>query len=324
MTSRNPRTEDRESAPRDPGTITIEDAFDAVTLHWSSMALTGELSPQTVQLFTRLTKDFRAFAHLHGITRLDEIPPRLVRAFEDAPGFDRRANRQITIKDTTRRQRRAAVARFLTDARALHFTAHHPLMDSPPIARTPRRQGHPPTDADIDALRFHAGYGAPRARYAALLALLLTGQSSAEIARATSADHDPETGTITTDGSTHTLARTSALDRWSARAVTDRVLYLQRTRGPGPHRLATDAAPGRNAQASIGAGFSIIAHRAGLSTRRNPVRMRDVTAWYGRMILARTGSLPEVARALGLTSLDSAAAAIGHPWQDQPPTGPTP
>jgi len=312
------------SQKQDPASVTIADACDIVTLHWQSLALAGAMSPQTEQLYTRHTVDFRSFAQAHGVTRLDDIPSLLVRAFEEAPGFDRRGHRLITVKDDTRRQRRAALARFLADARALHFTAHHPLMDSPPISRPPRRLGRSPEDDDIDALRFHAGYGAPRARYAALLALLTAGQSSAEIAKALTTDFDPEAASITTDGATYTRARTCALDPWSTRAVADRVLFLERTRGPGPHRLATDAAPGRNAQASIGAGFSVIARRAGLSTQQHPVRLRDITAWYGREVLAHTGSLPEVARALGRTSLDSVAAIIAYPWRDLPRTGTKP
>ncbi|TDU05958.1 hypothetical protein EDD99_4499 [Streptomyces sp. 846.5] len=99
-----------------------------------------------------------------------------------------------------------------------------------------------------------------------------------------------------------------------------RSIALMRMLKPAP----MDAWALRPAAASVARRCAVIARRAGLSTRHNPVRVRDVTAWYGRTVLARTGSLPEVARALGLTSLDAAAAAIGYPWQDQPAAGAKP
>ncbi|MGW7362057.1 hypothetical protein ACWGI8_01205 [Streptomyces sp. NPDC054841] len=94
-----------------------------------------------------------------------------------------------------------------------------------------------------------------------------------------------------------------------------RATYLDRT-GDGPHRLVTNAKSSPYvAQASVGAGFSDIARRSGLSNRKRKVEPRDITRYVARQILDETGQLSEVARRLGLSSLDAAAGLAGLAWQ---------
>ena len=54
--------------------------------------------------------------------------------------------------------------------------------------------------------------------------------------------------------------------------------------------------------------------RAGLAAEPD-VRPLSVVAWAGRQILDETGRIDDVARRLGMRSLDRAAQLIGFDWQ---------
>jgi integrase/recombinase XerC len=53
--------------------------------------------------------------------------------------------------------------------------------------------------------------------------------------------------------------------------------------------------------------------RAGLARERD-VRPASVAAWAGRKILEESGQIDEVARRLGMRSLDRAARFVGFDW----------
>jgi hypothetical protein len=54
---------------------------------------------------------------------------------------------------------------------------------------------------------------------------------------------------------------------------------------------------------------------AGLTGERD-VRPAPVAAWAGRRVLAESGRIDEVARRLGMSSLDRTARFIAFDWQD--------
>ena len=60
--------------------------------------------------------------------------------------------------------------------------------------------------------------------------------------------------------------------------------------------------------------------RAGIE-REPDVRPGSVVAWAGRRIFEETGSIEEVARRLGIRSLDRAARLIGWGWAPRPADG---
>lgn len=67
-------------------------------------------------------------------------------------------------------------------------------------------------------------------------------------------------------------------------------------------------------QASISGAVGAILQRAGLH-QESDVRPRSVTAWAGQRVFDETGRIEDVARRLGLRSLDRAAALIGWEWR---------
>ncbi|MEU6079377.1 hypothetical protein [Streptomyces sp. NPDC047108] len=273
------------------------------------------MSIDTVDEYIEVSERLIDFALAHQATRLDEITPALAEAFVNAPGYDRHRGEIDTPAGGTRRQRRSAVTSLFTHARALGMTKAAPLVDSAPISRSPRRPGADLQAHEIAQLQFHSERGMPGTRHAALLALLLAGFSSAETGAASTADLELATGVVHTPGSTRTLARTCPLDEWGLRVLRLRAAHLGK-RGPGPHQLVASAASAPNVvQSSVGSGFGDIARRSGLSTHARKVEPRDVTRYVARRILNETGQLSEVARRLGLSSLDIAAGLADLQWR---------
>ncbi|NEE25971.1 hypothetical protein G3M53_10930 [Streptomyces sp. SID7982] len=294
---------------------TIHRALLEVSRQWLQQAADGDMAIETVDLYIQISERFDAFAAAHNIHRMDDVTGQLAEIFIGAPGRDRRDNITLVPTDSTRRQRRSALASLFVHARALGMTQAVPLLDSPPIPRSPRSTGAELTDAEIEDLQFHSERGMPVTRHAALLALLLSGLGSAETSQATPGDLDLTEATVTTEGSTYTTPRTCSLSPWSVRALRLRADYLAEHR-PGQSRLVTsDSSTRYTAQASVGAGFNDIARLSGLATAARRVEPRDITRYVARQVLLQTGQISEVARRLGLSSLDNAAELAGLAWK---------
>jgi integrase len=190
------------------------------------------------------------------VTCLNDITEDLVSYFIEAPGHDRHRGVILTPAGGTRRQRRSALEALFTEARALGLTKAAPLVDLPPIPRSPRKPGTELTDADMQLLRFHAERGMPATRHAALLALLLAGLHTAEIAAATTDDLDLTAAEVRTNGATRTRGRCCRLDEWSVQVLRLRRTHLMRNTETGPPpRLITAASSAYRSQASVCTGF---------------------------------------------------------------------
>ncbi|WP_129308542.1 hypothetical protein [Streptomyces sp. L2] len=296
---------------------TIKEALLEVSRLWLHEAAAGRMSVETADLYMQVSERLHRYAVAHGISRMDDVSKDLAHAFIAAPGRDRRNNITLNPAGSTRRQRRSAIASFFAHARSLGMTKAAPLLDSPPIKRGPRSPGASLTARDIESLQFHAERGMPATRHAALLALLLAGLHSAETAAADTTDLDLAHARVSTAGATRTHPRTCRLTEWGVYVLGLRAARLDRS-GCGPHRLVTSTKSSRyGAQASVGAGFNDIARNAGLATPKRKVEPRDITRYVARQILHETGQLSEVARRLGLSSLDAAAGLAGLAWRNE-------
>ncbi|MFD5209337.1 hypothetical protein ACFWIP_23000 [Streptomyces anulatus] len=295
-------------------TPTIKEALLQVSRIWKQLACDGAMSINTVDEYIEVIERLIGFALAQQVTQLDDITAAMAEAFVNAPGNDRHRGVIPTPAGGTRRQRRSAVTSLFTQARALGLTKAAPTVDSAPIARSPRQPGADLQPHEVARLQFHSERGMPATRHAALLALLLAGLCSAEVGAAASADLDLDAGSVHTNGSTRTFARTCPLDEWGVHVLRLRFSYLSR-RGPGPHQLVASATSSPSVvQSSVGAGFGDIARRSGLSTHARKVEPRDITRYVARRILNETGQLSEVARRLGLSSLDVAAGLADLQW----------
>ncbi|MEU9348020.1 hypothetical protein AB0D74_43175 [Streptomyces sp. NPDC048278] len=295
----------------------IKNALLSVARVWRQRAATGELSLETVVLYTQIAERLQRFAEAQGVTYLDDVSAQLALYFIDAPGHDRHQRIILNPAGGTRRQRRSALEALFTEARALGLTTVAPLVDLPPIPRSPRKQGTELSDTDVQLLRFHAERGMPATRHAALLALLLAGLHTAEIAAATTHDLDLSEAEIWTNGATRTRGRCCPLDEWGVQVLWLRHAHLVRGEAGTPPRLVTMASSAYRSQASVCSGFGDITRRSGLATHARRVEPKDVTRYVARKIFSDTGRLSEVAHRLGLSSLDSAAALADHRWNPE-------
>nr|WP_239077900.1 site-specific integrase [Streptomyces sp. SID9124] len=277
------------------------------------------MSLETVDLYISTIERLLRFAGAHDVTRIDDVTHTLALAFIEAPGRNRHQCLILNTSNGTRRQRRSALESFFTEARALGLTKATPLVDLPPIPRDPRKPGTRLSDDEIQRLKFQAERGMPATRHATILALLLAGQSTAEIAKATTDDLDLAESSVWTDGATRTYGRVCPLTPWGLGVIELRADHLLRTTPRPDERqpLTTGATSAYRAQASVCTGFGDIARRSGLATARRRVEPKDVTRYVARTILSETGQLSEVARRLGLSSLDGAAALADLNWQPE-------
>lgn len=170
----------------------------------------------------------------------------------------------------------------------------------------------PLTDDEIALCRWASLSTSTETRLPAIWALAEAGATSAEIPLVRAVDVDTGTAFVRLSGSTKTDARNAVFTCWGSAQVHRRVdalgdqlevpLVYHGSRSP------------ESAQASVSGAIGDVLRRAGLGEEPD-VRPRSVTAWAGRQVFAQTGRIEAVAQALGLRSLDRAAALIAWDWR---------
>lgn len=167
------------------------------------------------------------------------------------------------------------------------------------------------TDDEVALCRWAALGTVSATRLPAIWALAEAGASSGEIPRVTVGDVRLDAGVVRLPGSAHTDARVAPLGTWTAQQLRRHLDEVGEDRG---HlHLYNGAGRPESMQASISGAVGAILQRAGLH-EESDVRPRSVTAWAGQRVFDETGRIEDVARRLGLRSLDRAAALIGWQW----------
>ncbi|WP_053914060.1 hypothetical protein VM636_17550 [Streptomyces sp. SCSIO 75703] len=120
-------------------------------------------------------------------------------------------------------------------------------------------------------------------------------------------------------GSTRTDARWCPLDPWALRVLLARAAFVARQQGSleavPEARLAVSSipAPDEQLQARACVALSDLIRRIGLGTDPR-VKPASLTAYAAVRIFSGTGKIEDVARGLGLRSLDRAADLVGYDW----------
>ncbi len=152
-------------------------------------------------------------------------------------------------------------------------------------------------------------------RLASAWALAEATARTAELPHLTVGDLDLESGRVWIHGGGRTVPRWGQLSPWGITQLERHVRGLPSV--ADDQRLVyrgSGSAESRQASACI--AIKEVLTRAGLGGEPD-VRPVSVTAWAGRQILEETGRIEEVARRLGMRSLDRAAALIGFDWADR-------
>ena len=180
-------------------------------------------------------------------------------------------------------------------------------------ARAPRppapRRSRPLTPAERDLVRAFADRGLVGSRRSAMVALAEAGASPAEIAAARACDVDLAAGTVRL-GVNPDRARVNPLTGWGTEAIR-RVLSVNDI-SPAERLCVTGSVGVDRGAQSAATRLCDVIRDAGLAEAEG-VTAGSIRLTAAAAILAR-GGIEAAARFLGASSLDAAAAALGHDW----------
>lgn len=275
---------------------------DFMTVVLERITSGGDLAPVSQVRVTDLIDGFSIFLLKAGVAELARIEPRHAEAFV----------RSLTRSGTepslaTMHLRRSAIRIFFREANALG------IVDSDPSANIvlPKRvyrDLRPITDKEVDRCRSFASGMVGEPAFALAWAL---GEASArvpELGQVTTDDCDLDGGLIQLPGCSSTVGRRVSLTSWGHEQLG---AYLASQSGLAPDQSLLSLG-------SRGSLHDLIAstlRQAGLAKKLG-VRPNSVPAWRGAHELDNGATIDQVARLLGMRSLDRTASFIGFEWKD--------
>ena len=171
------------------------------------------------------------------------------------------------------------------------------------------RRSRPLTAPEMDLVRAFADRGLVGSRRSAMVALAEAGASAAEIASVRACDVDLEAETVRL-GAGRDRSRVNPLTGWGAEAVR-RVLSVNDI-APADRLCVTNRISLQQGAQSVATRLCDAIRDAGLAGAEG-VTAGSIRLTAAAGVLARDG-IEAAARFLGASSLDAAAAALGHDW----------
>jgi integrase/recombinase XerC len=215
--------------------------------------------------------------------------------------------------------RRSALRLYFRTLRQLGLYDGDPTLDLPLPPRSCLAV-RPLTDDEIVVCRSFSLQTLTATRQPAAWALAEATARTSEIPHIVVSDLDLANRRVWIHGSSKAEARWGLLSDWGATQLARRIGSLKNA----PVKDLAVAYEGRgseeSAQASSCIAIAETLMRAGIG-REPDVRPGSVVAWAGRRIFDETGAIEEVARRLGIRSLDRAARFIGWGWGAEPAAG---
>jgi hypothetical protein len=289
--------EDLRAAPTAAVTIT-----DARLLAMEQLLARGVLSGASLERVSALLERFEAFAWAFaGALLVSDVTPEIVAAFVRA-----RTSRGQPASASTQRLRRWALDRMFQVWRELRLIGFDPLLDLHRPARF-TRACRPLTDEELERCRWASQATLTATRQPLALALAEVGLWPVEIPSA-ALEAVGERVVARTQGAANTRARTIPLTKWGAAQVR-----RQFPEGVSGRPILGGQASPASARTSIAQALRDVMRRAGV--RGADVSLTSLIGWAGMQTFKRTGRIEDVARVLGLSSLDRAARLIGHDWR---------
>ena len=271
------------------------------------------LSGQTTSRLTRTIGGFGRYLQqgLH-IAALSEVTADHARGFLEAIGGDDPA---APPSIATRHFRRSAIRLLFRIARRLGLAEGDPTLDLtlPPRSSLSQR---PLTDDEIALCRSAALRTLSETRHPTAWALAEATARTSEIPHIRASDLRLEEGGVWIQGASRTTPRLGSLTPWGLTQLTRRLAALEGASDPDPFLVYSGKGSTESAQASSCIAVSGALRRAGLAGEPD-VRPASVAAWAGAKAFAEGATIDEVARILGVRSLDRAAAIIGWDWSPE-------
>ncbi|MCN9244497.1 site-specific integrase [Streptomyces sp. RY43-2] len=297
--------------------MTLARAVEQTVTLWTTMTSQGQMSPQTNRSFGQLLERWQRYTQARGAVLLNDVTVDFIEDFVFAHGRTRHG-RIGESATATQHQRRAVLRSFYRTLRELGLTDTDPTRDVLLPERT-RSLIRPLDEDEAVALRHAAEYVTRPSRHAAAAALALSGGHTGEIGHIRISDLDQSASAVWMHGSTRTDARWCPLDPWALRVLLARAAFVTRQQGSPEAvpkaRLAVSSAPAPDEQLQARAcvALSDLIRRIGLGTDPR-VKPASLTAYAAVRIFSESGKIEDVARGLGLRSLDRAADLIGYDW----------
>lgn len=211
--------------------------------------------------------------------------------------------------------RRSAVRMVFRVARELGLADGDPSLDLVLPARSFLRT-RPLTDDEVVLCRSASLRSLEETRLPAAWALAECGVRSSELGKVTAADLRLDDGRVWIADSSRTLARFVRPSDWGLRQLERRVRSCK-SEANQPLLYSGRSGSDYHRQAASCVAISTVLRLAGLSGEPD-VRPLSVAGWAGRQVLEATGRIEEVARVLGVRSLDRAVRLIAWDWTEQP------
>ena len=265
-------------------------------------------SPNQAQRVCKILDHFVAFAdHGFGLQTPQNVTSEVAPAFVTAPSAN-----DSTPSVPQMHLRRLALRLLFRTLRHSGVTVGDPTLD---LVLPPRSQlsTRPLADGEVTLCRGHAMWSLSDLRRASAWALAEATCRSAEVGQVRVCDVDVDRRRVWIHGGRTTAPRWGHLTEWGASRLEQRVQML----AAKPDSVVVYGGAGGASTSQISACIAIadVLTRAGLASEPD-VRPASVAAWAGRQILAETGRIDEVARRLGMASLDRAARFIAFDWRD--------
>jgi integrase len=296
---------DEMSLPKDAdkrlSTLRGRSPASAASLIIAQLADTADLAPVSLQRVSDLVQGFAGFLATSGVARPQDIRSSHAEAF--VRSLTRSGNEPSLA---TMHLRRSALRIFFKEAKILDLLDSDPSADIVLPKRTYRNL-RPLTDKEIARCRSFATGTGKEPSLAKALALAEAGARCAELGHVTAGDLDLGAGWVRMPGCSSTTARWSPLTDWGREHLAQLL----------PDSDAEPRLPllGSGSRGSIHELIASTLRRAGLANKPG-VRPNSVPAWRGAHELESGATIDEVARLLGMRSLDRTASFIGFEWKD--------
>jgi integrase/recombinase XerC len=284
-------------------TVTPSDSLGRVLEELRRSKLTDQSTHRMTELLVRFTIFLDKGLRLGSVEQISaEQVSQFIRASISTPG-----GRQ-SPSVATMHLRRSALRLYLRTLRQLGAAVGDPTQD---LALPPRSclAVRPLTDDEIAVCRSFSLQTLTTTRQPAACALAEATARTSEIPHIVVSELDLTNRRVWVHGSSKAEARWGFLSDWGATQLARRVGSLKNVPVQDPAVAYEGRGSEQSAQASSCVAIAETLMRAGIGLEPD-VRPGSVVAWAGRQIFEDTGSIEEVARRLGIRSLDRAARFI--------------
>ena len=270
---------------------------------------TSDLGTQTRDRLVSTLTRFAAFAERgFGASTLSNITPDIARAFITAPSSGGEAKPPSI---STMHFRRSAVRLLFREARRVGLSDGDPTLD---LALPPRSslRLRPLTDDEVAICRSSALRSLSETRLPSAFALAEATARTSELPKIRAQDLRLDEGRIWIHGGSKAIERWGTLSSWGAEQLARRLRRLEKRPASTPIVYEGKGSP-QSAQASACVAITSVLRAAGLGSESD-VRPASIAAWAGATAFRKGAQIHEVARMLGVRSLDQAARLIGWDW----------